>query len=172
MQVQAMKPSKQEVERRMGQFEEVCRGAGVKLTHQRMEIFREVAQTGDHPDAEAVFRGVRERMPTVSLDTVYRTLWTLVDLGLVKTLGPPRERTRFDANLSGHHHFVCERCGLTRDFQSEALDAVQVPQSVKAFGVVETTRTEMRGVCHECAKKIVSSKTEKDEREERWRRRN
>jgi len=40
-----------------------------------MEIFREVAQAGDHPDAEKVFQGVRERMPTVSLDTVYRTLW-------------------------------------------------------------------------------------------------
>ena len=59
------------VERRMAHFETVCRDSGIKLTHQRLEIFREVAQTGDHPDAEKVYQGVRERMPTVSLDTVY-----------------------------------------------------------------------------------------------------
>jgi Fe2+ or Zn2+ uptake regulation protein len=87
-----------EVERRMSRFTSACRESGAKLTHQRIEIFREVAMTGDHPDAERVYQGVRHRMPTVSLDTVYRTLWWLKDLGLVTTLGTSRERTRFDAN--------------------------------------------------------------------------
>ena len=63
-------------------------------------------------------------MPTVSLDTVYRTLWKLRDLGLVKTLGPNRDAVRFDANLEGHHHYVCVRCGLVRDFDSEELSVV------------------------------------------------
>ena len=40
----------------MGQFERVCRDAGIKITHQRLEIYRELAQTGDHPDAESVFQ--------------------------------------------------------------------------------------------------------------------
>ena len=51
-----MKIPKQEIEQRMARFNETCRKSGAKLTHQRMEIFREVAQTGDHPDAEKVFR--------------------------------------------------------------------------------------------------------------------
>ena len=62
--------------------------AGIKLTAQRLEIFKELAGTDQHPDAEAVFKGVKKRMPTVSLDTVYRTLWMLRDLGLLSTLGP------------------------------------------------------------------------------------
>ncbi|MFC1489415.1 Fur family transcriptional regulator [Thermodesulfobacteriota bacterium] len=128
----------------------MCRNSGMKLTHQRMQIFREVAQTGGHPDAEKVFQGVRERMPTMSLDTVYRTLWMLKDLGLITTLGPPRERNRFDANLSHHHHFVCVRCGLTRDFYSDAFDELKLPNSVKAFGRVETTQIELKGVCLKC----------------------
>jgi Fur family peroxide stress response transcriptional regulator len=148
-----MKISKREVEQRMERFEQVCRDASVKLTHQRMEIFREVAQTGDHPDAEIVYQGVRKRMPTLSLDTVYRTLWLLGDLGLITTLGPSRERTRFDANPDRHHHFVCVRCGLTRDFYSDAFDELGLPESVKALGQVETTRVEARGVCLECAAK-------------------
>jgi Fe2+ or Zn2+ uptake regulation protein len=114
----------QDIASRMAHFERACREAGAKLTHQRLEIFREVAKTGDHPDAETIHRRVRDRMPTVSLDTIYRTLWLLVDLGIVQTLGAGRERARFDANLDQHHHFVCVKCGLTRDFYSKEFDGL------------------------------------------------
>jgi Fur family peroxide stress response transcriptional regulator len=151
-----MRAGKRESDQRMSRFEQVCRDAGVKLTHQRMEIFREVAQSGDHPDASAVWNGVRGRLPTVSLDTVYRTLWLLNDLGLVTTLGPSREGTRFDGNLRRHHHFVCVRCGLTRDFYSERFDGLKPPESVKALGHVEATHVEVRGVCLKCGAKQKS----------------
>jgi Fur family peroxide stress response transcriptional regulator len=148
-----MKVTKQDVEQRMARFKEVCKQSGAKLTHQRMEIFREVAQTGDHPDAEKVFQGVRERMPTISLDTVYRTLWWLKELGLITTLGSSRERTRFDANLSRHHHFVCIECGLTRDFYSDKFDKLTLPESVQSIGHMKTTHVAVKGVCLECASK-------------------
>ena len=146
-----MKISKRETERRMGRFGQVCRNSGMKLTHQRMEIFREVAQTVDHPDAEKVYKGVRKRLATVSQDTIYRTLWLLKDLGLITTLGPPRERTRFDANLDRHHHFVCVRCGLMQDFYSDKFDELNLPESANSFGYVVTTQVEVKGVCLKCA---------------------
>jgi Fur family peroxide stress response transcriptional regulator len=142
-----------EVEERMAHFESVCRRQGIKLTHQRIEVFREIAQTGDHPDAEQVFQRVRKRLPTVSLDTVYRTLWLLNDLGLVTTLGSSRERTRFDANLESHHHFVCAKCGLTRDFYSAELDNITLPDSLDSLGEIEATHVEVRGVCRQCTNK-------------------
>lgn len=148
-----MKIKKKDVEQRIKLFETVCRGKGIKLTHQRIEIFREVAQTGDHPDAEQVFQRVRDRIPTVSLDTVYRTLWLLKELGLVVALGSSRERTRFDANLNSHHHFVCGQCGLTRDFYSNDLDNIKLPDSVGSFGKIEATHVEVRGVCRKCIEK-------------------
>jgi Fur family peroxide stress response transcriptional regulator len=154
-------PSKQEIKRRIARFESLCREAGVRLTHQRLEIFREVAQTGDHPDAEMIYTRVRERMPTVSLDTIYRTLWLLNDRGLIATLGPSRERTRFDANLARHHHFVCVQCGLTRDFYSEELDGLKLPRSVTAFGRIEATLVEVRGVCRDCAGNTATAKPDK-----------
>ena len=89
-------------------------------------------------------------MPTVSMDTVYRTLWWLKDLGLITILGPSRERARFDANLSRHHHFVCNQCGLTRDFYSDKLDSLELPDSVLSIGHVEKTQVEVKGLCHKC----------------------
>ena len=146
-----MKVSKEDIEQRMARFEKVCRDSGAKLTHQRMEIFREVAQSGDHPDAETVYQGVFKRMPTVSMDTVYRTLWWLKDLGLIKILGPPRERARFDANLSPHHHFVCTQCGLKRDFFSDEFDSLELPDSLLSIGQAEKIQVEAIGLCLKCA---------------------
>jgi Fur family peroxide stress response transcriptional regulator len=142
----------------MARFEKVCRDAGVKLTPQRIEVFREVARTGDHPDAETVLRGVRRRLPSVSLDTVYRSLWLLANLGLMRTLGPSRERTRFDANLDRHHHFVCVQCGMMRDFTSDAFDGLEPPESVGEIGRAGEVHVEVRGVCHRCSKKRSKNK--------------
>ena len=147
-----MKNEDAKVEHRLVQFKAAAKDAGVKLPHQRLEIFREVASSLEHPDAGTVFRTVRARMPTVSLDTVYRTLWMLNDLGVITTLGPRREGVRFDANLEHHHHYVCVRCGSARDFESAELDALRVPDAVKQLGSVVSTQVEVRGLCHNCAR--------------------
>ena len=140
-----------EVARRLERFQAAARQAGIKLTHQRLEIFRELASTEDHPDAETIFSGVRECVPTVSLDTIYRTLWLLEGLGLIATLGPRRERARFDANTNSHHHFICENCGLVRDFEHEEFDTLGVPPEVERLGSVSRVSVEVRGKCRECA---------------------
>ncbi len=155
------------VARRLEQFKAAAKEAGVKLTHQRLEIFREVASSQEHPDAETVLRAVQARMPTVSLDTVYRTLWMLNDLGLITTLGRRRESVRFDANLERHHHYICVRCGLARDFESAALNALRIPDAVKEFGSVVSTQVEVRGICESCAKKMAEESVRKNPRQRR-----
>ena len=156
-----MKVDRVEVERRIEIFKGAARKSGIKLTHQRLEIFREVAASLEHPDADMVFQAVQKRMPTVSLDTVYRTLWLLNDLGLVSTLGPKRESVRFDANLTNHHHYVCVRCGLARDFESAELNTLRIPEAVKGYGSIVATHVEVRGVCDRCAKEQATDLVDK-----------
>ena len=144
-------------ERRLAHMTATVRAAGIKLTHQRLEIFREIAASAAHPSVETVFSAVRERVPTVSQDTVYRTLWLLHDLGLATTLGPLRDGVRFDANLDAHHHYVCVRCGLVRDFESAGLNALRVPAAVKQLGSVVDAHVEVRGVCTKCVRENDSS---------------
>lgn len=146
-----MDSGREGIEKRKSRLAEACRQAGVKVTPQRLEIFAEVARRDDHPDAAQVHGEVRKRMPSVSLDTVYRTLWMLDDLGLIRAMGPSRGKTRFDANLSRHHHFVCVRCGFTRDFHSDELDRLKLPETVASLGRVESSQIEVRGICRACA---------------------
>lgn len=146
------------IEKRLEHLKATAKEAGVKLTHQRLEIFRELATTEEHPDAETIFRAVQQRMPTVSLDTVYRTLWMLHDLGLVTTLGPQRDRVRFDANIDPHHHYVCVRCGLVRDFESDELNGLRLPDALKQLGSIVDAHVEVRGLCAECQKVADSNR--------------
>jgi Fur family peroxide stress response transcriptional regulator len=140
-----------EIERRLDRLRTAFRRSGAKLTHQRLEIFREIASRVDHPGVDAVFHAVKNRLPTVSLDTVYRTLWLLNDLRLITTLGPRREGVRFDPNLDRHHHYVCVQCGLVQDFESPRLAALHVPAAVHGFGSIEGVQVEVRGLCRRCA---------------------
>jgi Fur family peroxide stress response transcriptional regulator len=154
-----VKVEDQGVDRRLEEFKSVVKEAGVKLTHQRIEIFRAVASSVEHPSAEAVYKTVQRTMPTVSLDTVYRTLWLLTDLGLLTTLGPRQGSVRFDANLEHHHHYLCVRCGLVRDFESTELNALPIPDAVNGFGQVVSAHVEVRGVCAKCAKELAEAQT-------------
>jgi len=139
-----------EVERRVDSLSRALRASGLRLTHQRLEVVREVAQSDEHPDVESIYRAVRERVPTISLDTVYRTVATLGSLGLVRRVTATPGPTRFDANLDHHHHFVCTRCGLIRDVDDRELDAVRAPRAAASLGRVESIEVQLRGVCAEC----------------------
>jgi len=137
---------------RMSSFENMCNRAGIRATHQRIEVYREVARTEEHPDAESVYKRVRRRIPTISLDTVYRTLRLLEDKGLISKVSYPGDRARFDANSDHHHHFICTRCGMVHDFYSEELDRFRPPGNVKAMGKVDSVHVELRGICANCRK--------------------
>jgi Fur family peroxide stress response transcriptional regulator len=137
-----------EVKARLERLTKVCREAGLRMTHQRMEIFREVAGTGEHPDADTIFQRVRQRLPTVSHDTVYRTLASLEEMGLVRRVDPLRGGTRYDANCDNHHHFVCTECGSMADLYLNEEPAL--PEGIENLGSAESLHLQVRGVCLNC----------------------
>lgn len=94
--------SVQEVQERLDGFVRSCKVQGVRATHQRIEILRELASSEEHPDAETVYKGVQQRIPTISLDTVYRALRLLEEKGVISRVGCTRDRARYDANTDQH----------------------------------------------------------------------
>jgi Fur family peroxide stress response transcriptional regulator len=140
------------LDERLAQFEKACERAQVKVTHQRLEVFREVVASVDHPNAETILERIKVRLPTVSLDTVYRTLWLLTELGLIGTLEPRQKTVRFDGNLGPHDHFICIRCGKVFDVDKVSSSLVEQNLAFQAYGSIESLHLEARGVCHDCKK--------------------
>ena len=150
---QTMAVGSRQVEQRMGRLAERCRDRGLRLTHQRVEVFRALAASQEHPDAETLYRRARPRVAGLSLDTVYRTLAFLERLGLVRKADVVRGSVRWDANCDRHHHFVCTRCGLVRDVYSDELDRLREPEGLREIGQVLSSDVYFRGVCSACLRR-------------------
>ncbi|MFN2352399.1 MAG: Fur family transcriptional regulator [Kiritimatiellia bacterium] len=120
----------------------------VRPTPQRLAILRELAARKIHPDAETIYEQVRQRLPAISLDTVYRNLRLLEARGLIMRVTTVRERARYDADLSPHSHFICSKCSRVLDVPVSALRPV--PAEADAFGTVASVHVEFRGLCHQC----------------------
>jgi Fur family peroxide stress response transcriptional regulator len=147
-----------EVDRRVARFLGACKRAGLRVTHQRLWIFREVARTDEHPDAETIRRRLRRRLPNLSLDTVYRTLRLLEGLGVASPVFSDPDRVRYDANPAPHHHFVCTKCRQVRDFYAATVGQDLIPAEVRAWGQVTSAHLEVRGICARCRAKAARAR--------------
>lgn len=131
-------------------FQGRCRGAGLKLTPQRLAVYRALLASAEHPSAEALHRQLRPDHPSLSLDTVNRTLLTLAEIGAAYVVEGTGEPKRFDANTASHQHFRCVRCKRIVDFHHEPFDNVPVPEDLQqGFRVLRKT-VYFEGICDRC----------------------
>lgn len=143
---------RQEAEKRLDEFQVRCREAGLKVTPQRMAVYKALVETTEHPSAEAVFRKVRRTFPSISLDTVNRTLLTLSEMGAAFVVEGSGDSKRFDANLCAHQHFKCLKCRQILDFHHEPFDRIDVPANLVGRVTVLKKTVYLEGLCDHCAK--------------------
>ena len=108
----------------------------VPLTHQRLAVYEELSGRYDHPSAESLYESLKKPYPSLSLATVYKTLQTLHEMGMVARVDSPTARARYDAIVETHHHAVCTGCGKIEDLFDPRLDALPAPKAAgfKIFG--------------------------------------
>ena len=134
----------------LAELERRCRQMAVPLTVQRRAVLRALAGRDDHPTADSVFSAVSRELPGISRATAYRTLDTLVAMGLVVRVAHAGSAVRYDAKLYRHHHLACDQCGAMLDLDSKTLDAIQLPD-LSALGFrAHDFSVHVRGVCAAC----------------------
>jgi len=134
-------------------FERICRERGLPITVQRRIILEAVLELDNHPTADQVHAAVANRISGISRTTVYRTLETLVRLGLITKACHPAGVTRYDRQTKIHHHLICLHCDEVVDINDERLDALPIPDT-SAYGFEVTDhRVQLRGICKQCREK-------------------
>ena len=141
------------MEKQIEVLKKLCRKHGMRLTPQRLEIFRVIDSAKDHPSAYELYQRIRSRHPTISHDTVYRTLDTFTEWGLVDKVEFLGAKIRFDPNIKPHHHYICTECGSIRDFYWNGFDEIDLPPDAVEWGQLKTRHGQIKGVCTECLEK-------------------
>ncbi|MGK0184441.1 MAG: Fe2+ or Zn2+ uptake regulation protein [Verrucomicrobiales bacterium] len=128
-------------------------GGDFRMTRQRREVYEVLMEERDHPTATEVFMRAKERMPTISLATVYNCLETMNLCGLVKKVNLDRAPSRYCANLKEHGHFYCEECGHVDDITLKSPSDFSSMWKLPRGAAVDHFEVAIRGTCPGCVKK-------------------
>lgn len=122
----------------------------MRMTPQRRVILEELGKVTSHPSADEVYVLARERLPHISLGTVYRDLDLLAECGLIQRLELRGQQRRYDGNPQEHLHIRCNACGRVGDLAGCPEVNISVePLDASGFAVTGH-RLEFTGICPEC----------------------
>jgi len=102
-------------------IKEILTEHDLKVTHQRMVIYQTVLEGKEHPTAENIFEKLKKTHPSISLGTVYKTLETFVEKGLVNRVNTSEGNMRYDGITDDHNHIYCTNTKEIIDFKDQEL---------------------------------------------------
>lgn len=121
--------------------------SGLRMTRQRQEVYRTLQQERNHPTANEVFMRVKDRLPNISLATVYNCLETLVQHGIIRQVNFHRESSRYCPNLREHGHFHDSNTGVIHDVCFKPginlADVLDLPAGAIVDGIEVTLRGKL-----------------------------
>lgn len=131
-------------------FAQICRRFNWKCTVQRLAVYECVAGNRCHPDVDSVWEKVRQKLPTVTRESVYRILNEFAGHDLIWRLDHVNS-ARYDSNTLPHGHFICENCGSIADFA--------LSEDVSVFGgsvpgKIRHMEIRFTGLCNDCQKDV------------------
>jgi Fur family peroxide stress response transcriptional regulator len=138
---------------KMDAFQLRCRKAGLKVTPQRVAVYKALIESKEHPSAEVLWRKLRKTLPNISLDTVNRTLLTLADIGAAFVVEGSGDVKRYDGGLENHQHFKCLKCKKIIDFHYKPFNSITVPKNISEKYIVLRKTVYFEGICYLCRKR-------------------
>ena len=100
------------------------KSSNLKVTPQRIAVLEALNSLKDHPTADKIKEYVVQNHPNIAIGTIYKTLETFVEKGLVKKVKTEKDVMRYDAILEKHHHLYCEDTEHIEDFFDDELNAM------------------------------------------------
>lgn len=98
--------------------------AGLKVTHQRIVIMDAVLELDNHPTVEQIYERIRDANPSLSLGTVYKTVETFVNNGLLSKVSTHEGQMRYDHKLDNHGHIYCDNTSEIIDYYDDELNDI------------------------------------------------
>jgi len=126
------------------------RDRGMRVTSQRVVVHRALRELDRHVTADELLDAVTERLPRISLPTIYATLDLFEELGMVRRV-QRAGTTLYDPRTQPHHHLVCMQCGSIEDLDCE-LDTAALERAATSRGFAQDRiEAVVQGRCAACS---------------------
>jgi Fur family ferric uptake transcriptional regulator/Fur family peroxide stress response transcriptional regulator len=132
---------------------ELLRERGLRATSQRVVMHRLLRDRNRHVSAEELLSEASQRLPGVSLPTVYATLELFEQLGVVRRVNGGGGTLVWDTRADTHHHMICRDCGRIEDMETP-LDLDRARRTAARSGFrPDRAEVVVSGLCASCARK-------------------
>lgn len=132
-------------------WSQALRSAGLRVTRQRLAVIDAVIQK-PHGTIEDILDEVRSHLPTITIQSVYFVMNSLVAADLVRKLELPNSPARYEVeDHDNHHHAVCRYCGKIEDVACVTAEAPCLRPEAHIDMTIEVAEVIFTAVCHECA---------------------
>ncbi|MBZ4645433.1 MAG: Fur family transcriptional regulator, peroxide stress response regulator [Petroclostridium sp.] len=119
----------------------------IKPSYPRIKIYEYLVTKKNHPTVDEIYSELVKELPTLSKTTVYNTLDLLIDANIARVVTIEENETRYDADISDHGHFKCEKCGHVFDFQIH-VESIET-KNLDGFKINEKN-VYYKGICPKC----------------------
>jgi len=117
------------------------------MTGQRRVIARVLSESEDHPDVDQLYRRAVAIDPRISIATVYRTVRLFEEASILEKHDFGDGRSRYEEVSDDHHdHLIDMQSGTVIEFESEAIEALQVEIARKLGYKLVGHRLELYGL--------------------------
>ncbi len=135
----------------------ILRERGQRVTPQRLILHRALREADRHLTAEELLDSAVDRLPNLSLPTVYATLELFEELQVVRRVSVGSGALLWDPRTAEHHHLTCRRCGWVEDID-ETLETAPVMKAARRAGF-RPDRADL-AIVGLCAKCVASGRVE------------
>lgn len=134
----------------------LLRARGGRVTTPRRVILAALLEGDEHVTADELTARVQRRHPEIHQSTVYRTLETLAELGVVDHVHLGHGGAVFHLADERHQHLLCSSCGLVIEAPDDVVDGL-VHRLDEQYGfALDARHFALTGVCRDCRRRSAS----------------
>jgi Fe2+ or Zn2+ uptake regulation protein len=130
----------------MNMIKETLIRNNISPSYHRLKIYEYLLMNRVHPTVDRIYSDLIKNIPTLSKTTIYNTLKSFADKGLVSPITIENNEVRYDAAVHFHGHFKCLQCGELYDVELEKTD---LPEKIDGHTISEH-HYYFKGICKNC----------------------
>lgn len=129
---------------------EMLKEKKLKITPQRIAILEELGKSG-HSTVDDIFNGIKLRVPSVSLATVYKNILALQNADILKSVKTPTHKQKYEINIKPHVHLFCKVCENLEDFEIDINDFKTYCRKESGYHSIDEASILLTGICKKCS---------------------